>query len=230
MKMWGAVTALFGIAAWSAGAGEIVPLAGKVEAAPAGQFFSTYFLRDAESGILISGLKDPRGLLSAGREEILAQAELQDGPEVNGLPIYSIVEVLPDYWEQPASWNLEFRSAAGFAGSRVGIQAKDFGGAPFSMVRAYARDNGLPPARLGLPTDLAGAPGLLIAGFLPDRAGFSTTFQVFAGLQYDLLSTPSLDEAPQTVATAFATVDGVLTLTAPSAAGNSFYLIRASVP
>src|SRR5215212_3896857 len=85
-------------------AAEPISVSGVIEKAPAGQFFSSYFLRDANNGGLLGGLRDPQNMLSSGNRRVTLQVEKASYSEVDGLPIFKVVTVSPEYWAQPASW------------------------------------------------------------------------------------------------------------------------------
>jgi hypothetical protein len=208
-------------------AGEVVVVSGILEAAPAGLFFSSHFLRDPNNGGLIAGLRDSGGRLFTGSQRVTLVGEKTATPEINGLPTLKVLSLLPEYWAQPSIWTDKQQLPGTFSNHPRGAKPKDFAGVPFTTFRAYKMDNGWETRRLDAPSETETPPPLKVGPFLLNADGFFGAVQAFTGLTYELQHLKSLDELPQTIASTTATIDGTLSIGAPRQEGTmGFYLIR----
>lgn len=208
-------------------AGEPVSVAGIVEAAPVGQFFSSHFLRHPESGEIVAGLSDSENRLSTGGRRVTLQTERLEIPEINGLPILRVVSVLPDHWAQPSVWSGEQKGPGTFSGFQMDREAKDFAGMPFTSSRAYSGDHGL-EGNFHVPRTLQVGTSLRVVDFRTENEGFVVSFEAVAGLSYELQFTETVEEEAETVATVRPLFRGLATISVPrESEGTGFYLIRA---
>jgi hypothetical protein len=205
--------------------GEAISFSGILQRQPAGQFLSSAFLRDANNGALLAGLRDPdnrlNGVGPSGRVTILAETTY--ARELDGLPIYRVVELLPEYWAQP--WGRSARRPSNFSGP-PSARAKDFAGTPATTYRSYGWDNGLDRTPLGLPdaNEMPEPLRVMEAGLT--ARGFLGKFEAQAGLTYELHRVTDLGGAPETVSTMTVTVSGPIWITAPALGDSGFFLLR----
>lgn len=208
--------------------GEPISFSGVLQRPTSGQFLSTAFLRDAYTGALVAGLRDPQnrlgGVAAGGRVTILAETSYSR--DVDGSPIYRVLELLPEFWAQP--WGRSTRQPSNFTGS-PGARAKDFAGTPATTYRSYAMDNGLARrAPLALPSAVEMPIPLRVAQAEVSIRQFLGRFEAQAGLTYELQRVSELGGAAETVSTAAATVSGPLSITAVPQGDMGFFLLRAS--
>jgi hypothetical protein len=214
-------------------AAEIVTASGTLEPAPAGQFLSGYFLRDANRGGLVAALRDPRNLLIGSDKHVTLQAETSLVPEVNGLPVLKVLGVTPEFWAEPAVWRHWNQLPGGFSGYPAGPKPKDFAGVPFTTSRAYRTDNGLETRRLDAPNEFeTPTPTRFDASLVDGRIKtLITSFQAYAGLTYELQALPTLGVLPDTIWTLSPTSDGLVTTPGIQPSSSmGFYVLRVSAP
>ena len=209
-------------------AGEPISFSGVLQRQTAGQFLSTAFLRDPNSGALLAGLRDPQnrlgGIGAGGRVTILAETTYSR--DVDGSPIYRVLDLLPEYWAQP--WGRSTRQPSNFTGS-PGARAKDFAGTPATTYRSYAMDNGLERRTpLGLPNAGEMPIPLRMAEAELNLRQFLGRYQAQAGLTYELQRVSELGGAAETVSTVRATASGPLSITAVPQGDMGFFFLRAS--
>lgn len=156
-----------------------------------------------------------------GRVTILAETTY--ARDVDGSPIYRVLELLPEYWAQP--WGRAPRQPSNFTGS-PGVRAKDFAGTPATTYRSYAMDNGLERRALSLPdaTKIPTALRMTQPQFNP-RA-FFVNFEAQAGLTYELQRVKKLGGALEIVSTFDVTVSGPLSIAAAPQGDMGFFLLR----
>jgi hypothetical protein len=206
-------------------AGEPISFSGILQRQPVGQFLSSAFLRDANNGALVAGLRDPQNRLGgvgiSGHVTILAETTY--AREVNGLPIYRVLELLPEYWAQP--WGRSARKPSNFSGP-PDTRAKDFAGTPATTYRSYAMDNGLERRTLGLPDANATPAPLRVTQAEFNPRAFLGKFEAQAGLTYELQRLSALGGAAETVSTITVTVSGPLSIAVPPQGDVGFFLLR----
>jgi hypothetical protein len=208
---------------------EPVSVSGILEAAPAGQFFASYFLRDSETGGIVAGLRDPENLLAGAQGSVNLQTDLLDVTEVNGFQLLRVVARLPEYWAQPSIWTTRLHLPGNFSSYPRGPKPKDYAGIPFTISRAYLADNGFENVRLEIRNETTPPKPFRLDQLLFGRSGPFGVFEAFAGLTYELKFASSPDLAPETVNSVEATADGTLSILAPPPrSGNGFYFLKVS--
>lgn len=125
-------------------AAEPVAIAGTVEAAPdTNAQLARYFLRSARTGKIVAGLLDPRGLIRQVPVRLILQTDRLPGADVNGLPLFTITGVAPEFWAQPVSYGPHQMGPGAYAVVGDEVRPVDFAGKLFEDLRATEVDGGL---------------------------------------------------------------------------------------
>ena len=201
-------------------AGEALSVAGFVVRLTTGGT-APYRLQNSRHGDNVAALSDPRLLLRESEWAVL-QVQTTDA-FAEGLPVLEVVDVLPEYWEQPAvwrSWGKDFGTWAG-VGSRHGPE--NYAGAPLEDRRAYHIDNGLPGPVLYGGSGPAHPPVFLSAEL--NAQGLKLTWNVQAGSQYDVLGSSNVSSGYMAVGNVTAASSGTATFTVPTTGGQRFFKI-----
>ena len=204
-------------------AAEALSIAGSVVRLPNGVSTAPYALQNSRYGDKVAALSDPRALLRESEWAIL-QVQTTD-TFAQGLPVLEVIDVLPEYWQQPAvwrSWGKDFGTWAG-VGSRA--QPKDYAGVPSEDRRAYHVDNGLPgPLLYGGSSGPTHPPVILRAQL--DSQGLRLTWNVQAGSQYDVLGSTNISNGYSAVGNVTAASSGTATFTVPTTGPQRFFKIN----
>jgi hypothetical protein len=189
---------------------------------PNGVSTAPYALQNSRYGDNVAALRDPRMLL---RESVWTVLQVQTTDTLaQGLPVLEVVDVLPEYWEQPAvwrSWGKDFGTWAG-VGSRHGPE--NYAGAPLEDRRAYHYDNGLPgPVLYGGPGNTH--PPVILRVEL-NAQGLKLTWNVQAGSQYDVLGSANVSSGYVVVGNVTAASSGVVSFTVPTDGSQRFFKIN----
>ena len=192
---------------------------------PNGLSTAPYALQNSRYGDNVAVLTDPRNIVRESEWQVL---HLQTTDTfAQGLPVLEVVEVLPEYWEQPAilgrsSSGKDFGTWAG-VGSRG--QPKDYAGAPLEDRRAYHVDNGLEsPTLYGAGAGGSHPPVVLVTELSPQ--GLRLTWNAQAGSQYDVLGSDKLTSGYVVVGNVMASSSGNVSLTFPTSGTQRFFKIK----
>lgn len=171
---------------------DSVAIAGVVEPVSDSSLqLATYFLRSARTGDIVAGLLDPLQLISETPARLILQTERLATRDVNGLPLFSITGIAPEFWVQPVSFGLLEKGPGGFAAVSSVVRPEDWTGVPLEDLRATWLDGGLDedelPVALSNGFDPSTEMPLDLADAVFDGRSLKLSWPGVAGVIYQVL-------------------------------------------
>ncbi|HZO84952.1 MAG TPA: hypothetical protein VFC26_07050 [Verrucomicrobiae bacterium] len=182
-----------------------------------------YTLQNSRYGDTVAALADPRDILREGEWSVLHVETT--GMFAGGLPVFEAVEVLPEYWQQPALFRSPGKDFGTWTGVGSRAQPKDYAGAPLEDRRAYHIDNGLESLMLHGGGSGGSHPPVILRAQLTPR-GLQLTWNVQAGSQYDVLGSGQLGSGHAVMGNVTADDSGTVSLMVPTTGSQRFFKIR----
>jgi hypothetical protein len=203
-------------------AAEALSVAGFVVRLPNGLSTAPYALQNSRYGDNVAALSDPRALLRESEWSILKVEAT--GTFAQGLPVMEVIDVLLEYWEQPAIWNSWGKDFGTWAGVGSRSRPEDYARAPLEDRRAYRVDNGLSAATYGGSGGNTHPPVFLNAQLASKE--LRLTWNVLAGFQYDVLGSTDVTAGYVVVSNVTAAASGMVSLTFSTPGTQKFFKIR----
>ena len=137
-----------------------------------------------------------------------------------------VIDVLPEYWQQPPVWNSWGKDFGTWAGVGSRIRPEDYARAPLEDRRAYHVDNGLAAPMLyssgggGNPH-----PPVILRAQLASQA-LTLRWNVVGGWHYDVLGSSNVANGYAVVGNITAGASGTASLNLSTAGTQRFFKIR----
>jgi hypothetical protein len=203
-------------------AADPLPVAGRIGPTASG---TTLWL-DAESRAPTALLTDPSGRLPTESRSLVLQT-IDASPISPGFRHLEVADAFPEFWAQPAVWEVFLKGPGAFSGLGRELQARDWAGRRTTDRRAYALDPGLErswtlsavaPPGVGLVT-----PGL-------GQGSLRLSWSGLAGRVYRIDRALTLARPFQELQTLIAAEDGSLTLDLAFDGSEGFYRVAEIEP
>lgn len=221
-----------GIACWAiawglvsgAGAAE-TPLA--VAGRPGTTVGATTVLRDPVDGTAIATLEDPSSQLPSDiRPLVLQTTGVDAGPGT--APALRVVDVLPEFWAEPAVLNHFLKGPGAASGFGNEIRPRDWAGIPATDRRAYPMDAGLRSVELAPSFTIPSNIGRVRVSYLPRQ--IVLTFDGLGAHAYAVHYTTALTR-PFTVVTSLISADSrPQTVVLPASDEAAFFRVVELIP
>jgi hypothetical protein len=209
----------------AATAGEALSVAGFVVRLPNGLSTAPYALQNTRYGDNVAALKDPRSLLRESEWTILKVETTETFAQ--GLPVMEVIDVLPEYWEQPPVWNSWGKDFGTWAGVGSRIRPEDYARAPLEDRRAHHVDNGLAAPMFYSGGGGGGGthPPVILHAQLASQA-LTIRWNVVAGWHYDVLGSSNVASGYAVVGNVTAGASGTASLNFSTSGTQRFFKIR----
>lgn len=209
-------------------AGEVIPVQ------DSSAQFAEYFLRSPRNGLIVAGLLDPRQLISETPTRLILQSERLSRADVNGLPLFSITGVTPEFWVQPSGYyGFVFKGPGAYAEVAGGIRPEDWAGVPLEDLRTTRVDGGLYedlPVGLSDGFDPSRAALLDLSAVVFDGRSLELKWSGVANVIYQVLVATD-PEGPYTLLQEFgAAVSGPISITVGTTGQNGYFKLAVVQP
>ena len=181
-----------------------------------------FVLQSGRDGRNLAALTDPRGLVRINEWAIL-QTETT-GTTAQGLPVLEVVDVLQEHWEQPANFGHYFKGFGTWSGFGKSFRAENYAGVPYEDRRAYYEDNAILPIADWMTSGPTHPPVVLVPRL--GREGMALTWNVQAGVHYEVLGSRTVDTGYTLVSNVTAAVTGPTSITVSPDGPHKFFKIR----